>query len=376
VRDTRKLSYTAAKVEERMVMTSSTKNPVPGGKVTSDGVTYEVVDPRTLVDIDRDLPWHSGRWPLESWFIVANLDADGQGIGLQVHFSIQHIPTGTDVVELNGIVVNETAGISRTFEYFYPIEQVGLSADHMDISTPELTMRGDRSGVAVRVEGKDTQIDITTTAAAPPVLINGQGQVAFLGVDQQYDFAFPAMPTTGTVVLDQVAYQVTGISWLDRQWGGMPGIFAPMLSDGPPAPGAKGEGAPKVMNWIWANPQLDNGVNVTAGQVRDMINNKIYLPFTAVHPDGTHVVVPCAQPVEASEYWTSPTTGHRNPTRCVFRAPQIDTELVVEVPYKEQEIVSAVDMFTKLEGSATVSGTYQGQSVTGRSYIEIVGNWT
>jgi predicted secreted hydrolase len=339
-------------------------------------VTYEFVDSRTLVDIDRDLAWHGGRWPLESWFIVSNLDAGGQRIGLQVHFSIQRLPAGAEVVELNVAVVNETAGISRNFEYVYSIEQAGLAAGRMDISTPELTFRGDRNGCAVRVTGKDAQIDITTTTAAPPVLFNGQGQVAFLGVDEQYDFAFPAMPTTGTVVLGEVAHQVTGISWLDRQWGNVPGIFTGMLGDGPQAPGADGGAAPKVMNWIWANPQLDNGVNITVGQVRDMVNSKIYLPLTAVHPDGTHIVVPCAQLVETSEYWTSPATGHRYPTRCVIRAAQINTELVVEVPYKQQEIVSAIDMFTKLEGSATVTGTYQGQPVTGRAYLELVGSWT
>jgi hypothetical protein len=35
--------------------------------------------------------------------------------------------------------------------------------------------------------------------------------------------------------------------------------------------------------------------------------------LTAVHPDGTHVVVPRIEPVEMSEYWTSPATGHRYP---------------------------------------------------------------
>ena len=177
-------------------MTPFLTNPAPGGKIATDGVTYEAAEPRTVVDIDRDLAWHSCRWPLESWFIVSNLDAAGQRIGLQAHFIIQRLPAGTDVVELNVVVVNETAGISRSFEHFYPIEQVGLGTDRMDISTPELTFRGDRNGVAVHVTGKDAQIDITTTTAAPPVLFNGQGQVAFLGVDQQYDFAFPAMPTT------------------------------------------------------------------------------------------------------------------------------------------------------------------------------------
>jgi hypothetical protein len=98
--------------------------------------------------------------------------------------------------------------------------------------------------------------------------------------------------------------------------------------------------------------------------------------LTAVHPDGTHIVAPRIDPVSTSDYWTSPTTGHHYPTRCVFRAPQIDTELIVEVRSKQQEIVSSVDILTKFEGSATVTGTYQGQRVTGPAFLELVGNWS
>ncbi len=357
-------------------MTSITTDQyAPAEQVTVDGVTYEVAESRSVVDIDRDGPWHSGRWPMESWFIVSNLDSGGQRLGLQLQFQIQTPPTGVEVVQLDVVVVNETAGISRNFEYLYPREQVELSADRMYISTPELTFSGDRNGCAVSFRGKDAVIDITTTTAAPPVLMNGQGQFFFIDVSDQYEFAFPAMSTTGTVVLDTRTYQVTGISWLDRQWGALPGVFAAGPGDGAQAPGAQGSAAPKVMNWIWTNPQLDNGVNVAAAQIRDMINNKIYVVLTAVHPDGTHVVVPRIEPVETSEYWTSPATGHRYPTRCVVRAPQIDTELTIEVPYKQQEIVSAVDILTKFEGSATVTGTYQGQQVSGYGYLELVGNW-
>jgi predicted secreted hydrolase len=351
---------------------SISKNPPEQAeKVTVDGVTYNVAEFRAVVDIDRDLPWHSGRWPMEDWYIVANLDSDGQRIGLQLEFLIQTPPTGADVFELDVVVVNETAGVARNFEYLYRREQVGVSADRMSISTPDLTFTGDRNGCAASFEGKDLRIDLSTTTASPPVLMNGEGQIFFIDLREQYEFAFPAMPTTGTVVLDTVTYQVTGTSWFDRQWGGLPSIFA-----GGTGNGAPGAAPPMVMNWIWANPQLDNGVNVAAAQLRDMTNNKIYLALTAVHPDGTHVVLPRIDPVETSDYWTSPATGHRYPTRCVFRAPQIDTELIVEVPYKQQESVSSVDILTKFEGAATVTGTYQGQRVTGDAFLELVGNWS
>jgi hypothetical protein len=256
-------------IEESMMTSSTTDQHAPAEQVTVDGVTYEVAESRSVLDIDRDGPWHGGRWPAESWFIVSNLDSGGQRIGLQLQFQIQTPPTGAEVVQLDVVVVNETAGISRNFEYLYRRDQVELSADRMCISTPQLTFSGDRSGCAVSARGKDARIDITTTTAAPPVLMNGQGQFVFIDVSEQYEYAFPAMPTTGTVVLDEVTYQVTGTSWLDRQWGALPGVFAagPV---GAQAPGAPGGAAPKVMNWIWTNPQLDNGVNVAAAQIRDL----------------------------------------------------------------------------------------------------------
>lgn len=351
-------------------------SPAVPERVIIDGVSYRVAKSSAVVDIDRDLLWHGDRWPKDSWYFASNLSANGQRLGLQVHFLIKRLPVG-DVAELNVLVVNETIGVTRTFESVCPLDRITVRPDRLDMRTPELSLRGDRSGFVVSVKTKDAQIDITTTAAAAPVLFNGQGQVIFLGVKEQYDFAFPAMSTTGTVVLDQITYQVAGITWFDRQWGDTPTVMSSGHGNTPLGARAQSEQAPKklMMNWIWSNPQLDNGVNVTVGQVCDMSRNEVYLPLTAVHPDGTHIVVPRALPVETSDYWTSPATGQRYPTRCVFRAPQIDTELVVEVPYKPQELVSKSPISTKFEGSATVTGTYQGQHVTGNCYLELAGNW-
>ncbi len=145
-------------------MTSITTDQyAPAEQVTVDGVTYEVAESRTV--IDRDGPWHSGRWPMESWFIVSNLDSGGQRLGLQLQFQIQTPPTGVDMVQLDVVVVNETAGISRNFEYLYPREQVELSADRMYISTPQLTFGGDRHGCAVSFRARRRG---STSSSSPP----------------------------------------------------------------------------------------------------------------------------------------------------------------------------------------------------------------
>ncbi|MFJ6571137.1 lipocalin-like domain-containing protein [Streptomyces sp. NPDC091292] len=359
-------------------MSLSTDNHVPaiGDKVTVDGKTFTVAEPRSVIDIDRDLPEHSGRWPNESWFVVANLDSGGQRFGLQVHFLVQRPPGGTDIAQLNVVVVNEGTGASRATEYIHPLEQTEIGTDRFSLSSPELTWTGDRNGYTLSVKGDEVRIDLTATASGPPLLMNAQGQMRFLGLDEQYEFAFPAMKTSGTVVLDSASYDVTGISWLDRQWGGLPDFFADSLGKSHEAAQTSAETPAGPMNWMWICPQLDNGVNIGLAQLRDMVNQEIFLALTAVHPDGTHVVAPTMLPVEATDHWTSPVTGRSYPTRCVVRAPQIDTQLIIEVPYKEQEIVSKEPSLTKFEGAATVTGTYQGQQVTGHAYLELVGDWS
>lgn len=359
-----------------MAFSTDTNPPAIGDKVTVDGVTFGVAEPRSVINIDRDLPEHSGQWPNESWFVVANLESGGQRIGLQVHFLVQRLPGGNDIAQLNVVVVNEGTGTSRATEYIHPLDQAEIGTDRFSLSTSELTWTGDRNGYKLSVQSDDVRIELTATTSGPPLLMNAQGQMRFLGLDEQFEFAFPAMKTSGTVTLDSVAYDVTGLSWLDRQWGGLPDFFANSLGKSPEAAQGGAQPPASPMNWIWICPQLDNGVNVAIAQLRDMVNQEIFLALTAVHPDGTHVVVPTMLPVEATDPWISPVTGRSYPTRCVVRAPQIDTELIIEVPYKEQEIVSKEPSLTKYEGAATVTGTYQGQQVTGQAYLELVGDWS
>jgi predicted secreted hydrolase len=331
---------------------------------TIDGVAYHLTDLRSVINIARDMPRHARGWANESWFIVANLEAGLERLGFQLHVLLMDLPTGA-AVSLNVNIVNETAGWSHALEYVHRLDDIEISTERFSIVTPALRFEGSPSRLDLHLEGERVALDISAKAAAPPVLMNGQGQTLFIDVDQ-YEYAFPAMVTTGSVMTDEGHYQVSGISWFDRQWGNLPDFFAH-------AP-ANGESAPS-MNWMWSNVQLDNGTNIALGQVRDGIHHNLFLGLTAADRHGTHLVVNTAEPLETSEYWTSPRTGRRYPTRCVFRAPQIDTELIIEVGYKDQEIVSKVGGMTKYEGASAVSGRYQGKPVSGRGYLELVGLW-
>ncbi len=156
-------------------MTSITTDQfAPAEQVAVDGVTCEVTGSRSVLDTDRDGPWHSGRWAIESWFIVSNLDSGGQRLGLQ--FQIQTPPGGADAMQLDVVVVNESADISRNFEYLYPREQVELSADRMYISTPQLTFGGDRHGRAVSFRARRRGSTSSSSSPPPPPRPHPTGQ--------------------------------------------------------------------------------------------------------------------------------------------------------------------------------------------------------
>jgi hypothetical protein len=128
------------------------------------------------------------------------------------------------------------------------------------------------------------------------------------------------------------------------------------------------------MQWLWINPQLNNGVNMSIGQIKQFDKKKMTSGVTCVKPDGTHIVTDI-ELVEELEYWISPRTGNKYPTKVVVRAPGVDCILTVEAPYKEQEIISKFGGVTKYEAGAIVTGTFEGEEVNGECYIEVVGYW-
>ena len=54
--------------------------------------------------------------------------------------------------------------------------------------------------------------------------------------------------------------------------------------------------------------------------------------------------------------------------------PGLESKLVIDVPYKPQEIVSKVGG-AKYEGMVTISGNVWGKPVKGEGYAEMVGRW-
>lgn len=108
--------------------------------------------------------------------------------------------------------------------------------------------------------------------------------------------------------------------------------------------------------------------------LKEFDNQIVELASTTVLKDGTHIVS-TLEPLEMSDKWVSPNTGKQYPTKFPMVIPGLSASFDIEVPYKEQEIISKVGGLTKFEGMMSVIGTMHGKLRTGEGYVEMVGRW-
>ncbi|MCD1637032.1 hypothetical protein K7H91_25105 [Martelella mediterranea] len=286
----------------------------------------------------------------DSVYITSRLDAGGHDIGILLH--VVSIPNGPG----RKIVYSITDESTDFYQYeVVPVAEQDLhwSEDGLNITAPGLTWTGDAEKMTISFEVPWSTLDLVLEAEGPVMSYGGTGAFPLFG-KINHEFALPKLHTTGTVTLEGDTHDVTGQTWLDRQWG-------------PVAP------QPDT-NWSWISFNLPNGdvmaiwdaVSPTAGS---------YAWATVMHPDGTHVVAE-VEPFAAgaSEIWTSPESGNTYPTRWQISIPALDAALTVDVTgNRHQEIVIHGD--GRYEATAAFSGTYRGENVSGKSYVEMFGDW-
>lgn len=200
-------------------------------------------------------------------------------------------------------------------------------------------------------------VDLVTRAAGPILYNNGAGVFPFLGVPT-YQFAFPKMDTSGTVILGDSTYQVSGTTWFDRQWMDQP--LSVLQTD--------------KFKWTWMNFRLNNGDVISLWDV--IFEGKDQAWAIVVSPDGTHTIANVL-PLEkdASDVWISPESGRHFPSRWIVKIPALEGVFEVTATPKGQEISGAETEVGRAvyEGACTITGSYKGEKVTGLCYTEMVG---
>ncbi|CAI7976485.1 Carotenoid 1,2-hydratase [Frankia sp. Hr75.2] len=192
---------------------------------------------------------------------------------------------------------------------------------------------------------------LTLSQSTPAALHGNSGVIGYGPFGQSGYYSQTNLKASGVLFDHGVAVNVTGTAWQDHQWGNW----------------NPGEGG-----WEWFSLQLSNNTQYMLYFIRDKNNNYVQTVGTLVRPDGSTTNLPAAQLSQtALGTWTSPHTGITYPHGWKVDIP--GGSLTVTPQLADQEVWSdLVPVGQYWEGTSSVSGTINGQSVTGLGYAEVI----
>ncbi len=310
----------------------------------------------------------------EWWYYTGNLTGeDGGAYGFQLTFFRSALAPGDtnrtsdfaaqQIYMAHFAVTSAPAGRHLSFDRFSrgaggvagatgaPRYQVWLD-DWLAFETGPGQMR---LQAAVEAEIGPVSIDLTLTETRPP-LLHGDAGFSRKGPEAgnaNYYYSLVGMETAGNIVFGGTKIDVSGLSWMDHEFG-----TSALSGD--------------AVGWDWFAVTLDNDVVLMFAEIRTKSGaTQEIFEGTISFPDGRQIAIfqddftltPTGQ-------WTSQDSGIVYPSgwRVIF--PRHDIELTIEPLIDDQEMDVA---FTYYEGATVVRGTMDGAPVGGRGYVELTG---
>jgi predicted secreted hydrolase len=325
-------------------------------------------EPRSFV-FPADHGPHPG-FRTEWWYFTGNLAAtDGRRYGYQLTFfrvALAPEPVarksrwGTHEVYMAHFALTDVAGKS-----FYHTERFSRSALGLAGAggNPLKVWLEDWSAAAealtpltLRLHAREgtVAIDLGIRAVKSPVL-NGDRGLSRKGTEPgnaSYYYSLPRMATTGSIRIGTETVTVTGLTWMDREWG----------------TSALGK---ELVGWDWFALQLDDGRDLMVYRLRKQDGTANPLDSaTLVARDGMarHLSGNQVQ-VQVTDSWQSPASRIRYPSRWRVQVPGEHLDLEIEPRLAGQELLGTVRYW---EGSVQVSGA-GGGSTGGTGYVELTG---
>ena len=194
-----------------------------------------------------------------------------------------------------------------------------------------------------------------------PVVVHGRDGVSRKVADDpaavSHYLSFTRMPASGTVVLDEEEFEVSGQAWMDHEF------FSDYLAE-------------NKVGWDWMSIQLDDGADLMLFGIRDSRGD--YGPDTfGTYVDvdgGAHRIEPGGVAFRPGRRWRSEDTGADYPVEWQVEVPRFELRLDVRPRLDSQEVFSASGILPAYwEGAVQFDGERAGRPVTGVGYLEMTG---
>jgi predicted secreted hydrolase len=171
------------------------------------------------------------------------------------------------------------------------------------------------------------------------------------GAASQY-YSFTRLDTRGVVELGRERFEVTGESWMDKEFS------SSQLEE-------------NQVGWDWFSLRLDDGREVMLYLMRAENGGVDYANGTLVDADGKAAYLDRSSfEVEALEHWTSPATSARYPAEWRIRVAGLELRVISAVPDQENRSRLPRGVYY-WEGAVVVEDA--GGRPLGRGFVELTG---
>lgn len=209
---------------------------------------------------------------------------------------------------------------------------------------------GNTFPLQLRADTPELSLALTLGASHKPMVLQGERGLSRKSAapgNASYYYSYTRLPTDGVLRVGGQSFQVSGASWLDREWSS-----SALAAD--------------QAGWDWFALQLDDGRELMYYQMRGVDGRaQRFSKGVLVRRDGS------VEPIVHGDVELTPVRtwqsedGSRYPVQWTLGIPRLGLQLDVEAVFDDQEMRHTVRYW---EGAVTVGG-----SQSGRGYLELSG---
>ena len=333
---------------------------------------YRLALPGYSHEFPRDHGSH-GDFRTEWWYFTGHLKTSkGLRFGYELTFfrtglrDVERKPSGSrwEVKDLYFAHFALTDIASKTFWYFErrgrtSVGVAGIRNTPLRVWIGDWSLRLDDQKFLLQARDGRFGVDLELVPAGSPVVHgrNGASQKSDGRGQATHYYSMTRLRTSGKLLLDGRETEVTGLSWMDHEFG------SNQLSR-------------DQAGWDWFSIQLEDDTELMLYRMRRKDGKPDQNSSgSLVQADGTKRHLDHSDfDIEATGHWTSPKSGGRYPMGWEVSVPAAGLRLRVTPDVLDQELVTrGSTQVTYWEGSVSVEGVSGGKKTKGRGYVEMTG---
>ena len=334
------------------------------------GTSFKKALPGYTYQFPRDDFSHDD-YRIEWWYYTGNLKGEkNRSFGYQLTFfrvRLQQEPRSDnassweiDHIYFAHMTVSDIQ--NKKFHFFERINRKGgnnsgATSDQLHVWNENWSLTSKDNSHHLQAIEKGTGLNLRLSPIKKRVL-HGKEGISKKGSgsgDASHYFSFPRMETIGEVFLKGQAFPVKGISWMDHEFS------SNQLND-------------NLVGWDWFSIKLDNQSELMLYQLRNKKGGKDpHSSGTLISADGqSHHILGHEFAITPIKFWTSPHTNATYPAGWTLTLPEGTLRITPDFPDQELYHLRSI-AGSYWEGSVTIKGKLQGQPVSGKGYVELVG---